>query len=125
MLIVFSGVDLAKNLFEPRGVNEAGKPELMRSAVGGVAELSTRTIGMEARPETHHRYKNPVSPEHEIETRSLIGVVRMMVFPQVFEAGRLDRELLVDRRCFVYLFSALMQEWMYIPRENIGGHRNG
>lgn len=33
MAILFVGIDLAKNLFAIRGVNDAGKPELVKPAV--------------------------------------------------------------------------------------------
>ena len=54
MAIVFVGIDLAKNVFAVHGVNEAGRPELVRPAVLRarlqelIATLAPCTIGMEA-----------------------------------------------------------------------------
>ena len=60
MAIVFVGVDLAKNVFAVHGVNEAGKPELVRPAVprGKLLELFAAlppcTVSMEACTGAHH-----------------------------------------------------------------------
>ena len=60
MAIVFVGIDLAKNVFAVHGVNDAGKPELVRPAVPRarlhelVASLPPCTIGMEACNGAHH-----------------------------------------------------------------------
>ncbi len=60
MAIVFVGVDLAKNVFAVHGVNDAGKPELVRPAVARaklselVASLPPCTIGVEACTGAHH-----------------------------------------------------------------------
>jgi transposase len=54
LAILFVGIDLAKNVFAVHGVNEAGKPELIKPSVtraklnGLIAELPPCTIGMEA-----------------------------------------------------------------------------
>ena len=54
MAILYVGVDLAKNVFAVHGVNEAGKPELVRPSVPRVrlheliASLPPCVIGMEA-----------------------------------------------------------------------------
>jgi hypothetical protein len=40
MAILFAGIDLTKNVFAMHGVNEAGKPELLKPAV--LAPGSTR-----------------------------------------------------------------------------------
>ena len=54
MTIVFVGIDLAKNVFAVHGVNEAGRPELVRPTVPRarlqepIATLAPCTIGMEA-----------------------------------------------------------------------------
>ena len=60
MAIVFVGIDLAKNVFAVHGVNEAGRPKLVRPAVPRarlqelIATLSPCTIGMEACSGAHH-----------------------------------------------------------------------
>jgi len=59
--ILYVGIDLAKNVFAVHGVNEAGKPELVRPAVPRarlhelIAGLAPCTIGMEACTGAHHR----------------------------------------------------------------------
>jgi transposase len=60
MAIVFVGIDLAKNVFAVHGVNDAGKPELVRPKVARaklhelIASLPPCTIGMEACSGAHH-----------------------------------------------------------------------
>lgn len=60
MAIVFVGIDLAKNVFAVHGVDDAGKPALVRPSVprGKLAELIAAlppcTIGMEACSGAHH-----------------------------------------------------------------------
>ncbi|CAM3788430.1 Transposase [Polaromonas hydrogenivorans] len=60
MSIVFVGIDLAKNVFAVHGVNEAGKPALVKPSVARskllelVASLPTCTIGLEACSGAHH-----------------------------------------------------------------------
>lgn len=60
MTIVFVGIDLAKNVFALHGVDEAGRPSLVRPAVRRdqllelVAKLVPCTIGMEACSGAHH-----------------------------------------------------------------------
>jgi transposase len=60
MSIVFVGIDLAKSVFAVHGVNDAGKPELIKPAVPRaklgevVAALPPCTIGMEACSGAHH-----------------------------------------------------------------------
>ena len=60
MTILTVGIDLAKNVFAVHGVNEAGKPELVRPAVPRdklhelVTSLPTSVIGMEACSGVHH-----------------------------------------------------------------------
>jgi transposase len=60
MAILYVGVDLAKNVFAVHGVNEAGKPELVRPSVPRVrlheliASLPPCVIGMEACSGAHH-----------------------------------------------------------------------
>ena len=54
MAIVTVGIDLAKNVFAVHGVDETGKPALVRPAVKRaallelIAKLPPRLIGMEA-----------------------------------------------------------------------------
>jgi transposase len=60
MAILTVGIDLAKNVFAVHGVNEAGKPELLRPSMPRaklhalVAALPPCTIGMEACSGAHH-----------------------------------------------------------------------
>jgi hypothetical protein len=60
MAIVFVGIELAKNVFAVHGVNELGKPELVRPAVPRarlhelIAKLPPCTIAMEACLGAHH-----------------------------------------------------------------------
>lgn len=60
MAILFVGIDLAKNVFAVHGVNEAGKPELVRPCVPRaqllelIATLAPCVIGMEACSGAHH-----------------------------------------------------------------------
>jgi transposase len=60
MAIVHVGIDLAKNVFAVHGVNEAGKPELVRPSVPRtklhelVASLPPCTVAMEACSGGHH-----------------------------------------------------------------------
>jgi transposase len=60
MAILYVGIDLAKNVFAVHGVNEAGKPGLVRPSVARarlhelVAALPPCTIGMEACSGAHH-----------------------------------------------------------------------
>ena len=61
MSIVFVGIDLAKNVFAVHGVDEAGKPALVRPAVPRaklhelIASLPPCTVAMEACTGAHHR----------------------------------------------------------------------
>ena len=60
MAILYVGIDLAKNVFAVHGVNEVGKPELLRPSVPRaklhalLAALPPCTIGMEACSGAHH-----------------------------------------------------------------------
>jgi transposase len=60
MAIVFVGIDLAKNVFAVHGVDEAGKPVLVRPAVARgklhelIASLGPCTVAMEACSGAHH-----------------------------------------------------------------------
>lgn len=60
MSILYVGIDLAKNVFAVHGVNEAGKPELVRPSVPRarlhelVASLPPCSVGMEACSGAHH-----------------------------------------------------------------------
>lgn len=60
MSILYVGIDLAKNVFAVHGVNEVGKPELVRPSVARarlhelIASLAPCTIGMEACSGAHH-----------------------------------------------------------------------
>jgi transposase len=60
MAILYVGIDLAKNVFAVHGVNEAGRPELVRPSVARgklhelIASLPPCTVGMEACSGAHH-----------------------------------------------------------------------
>lgn len=60
MAIVFVGIDLAKNVFAVHGVDETGRPALVRPSVARakllelIAALAPCTIGMEACSGAHH-----------------------------------------------------------------------
>ena len=60
MAIVTIGIDLAKNVFAVHGINEAGKPMLVKPTVARskllelIASLPPCTIGMEACSGAHH-----------------------------------------------------------------------
>ena len=60
MAIVFVGIDLAKNVFAVHGVDDHGKPALVRSSVARaklhalIASVPPCTIGMEACSGAHH-----------------------------------------------------------------------
>ena len=60
MAILTLGIDLAKNVFALHGVNQAGKPELLRPSVARsklnelVAALPACTIGIEACSGAHY-----------------------------------------------------------------------
>ncbi len=60
MAIVTVGIDLAKNVFAVHGVDETGKPALVRPEVPRgklvelIAHLPPCLIGMEARSGAHH-----------------------------------------------------------------------
>ena len=60
MSIVYVGIDLAKNVFAVHGVDDAGKPALVRPRVARgqlhelIAFLPPCTIGMEACSGAHH-----------------------------------------------------------------------
>ena len=60
MAIVFVGIDLAKNVFALHGIDEYGKPALVRPAVPRaklhelVAALPPCTVAMEACTGAHH-----------------------------------------------------------------------
>ena len=60
MTIVCVGIDLAKNVFAVHGINEAGRPELVRPAVQRnklqalVSALPPWVVGMDACSGAHH-----------------------------------------------------------------------
>lgn len=61
MAIVHIGIDLAKNVFAVHGINDDGKPELVRPALPRarlhelIATLPPCTVAMEACSGAHHR----------------------------------------------------------------------
>ena len=73
MSILYVGIDLAKNVFAVHGVNEAGKPELVRRrmARGKLHELVARlppcTIAMEACSGGHHWARLFVQHTHTVK----------------------------------------------------------
>lgn len=60
MAILYVGIDLAKNVFAVHGVNEAGRPELVRPSVPRarllelIVSMPPCTVGMEACSGAHH-----------------------------------------------------------------------
>ena len=73
MSILYVGIDLAKNVFAVHGVNEAGKPELVRPSVARaklhelIAGLPPCTIGMEACSGGPHWARLFVSHGHTVK----------------------------------------------------------
>lgn len=72
MDIVFVGIDLAKNVFALHGVDEQGKPALVRPSVARaklhalVASLPPCTIGMEACSGAHHWARLFIAAGHTV-----------------------------------------------------------
>jgi transposase len=72
MAILTVGIDLAKNVFALHGVNEAGKPGLVRPSVARakldevVAALPPCTIGMEACSGAHHWARQFMAHGHSV-----------------------------------------------------------
>jgi transposase len=72
MGILYVGIDLAKNVFAVHGVNEAGKPELLRPAVPRaklhelIATLPPCTVAMEACSGGHHWARLFVAHGHTV-----------------------------------------------------------
>ena len=72
MAILYVGIDLAKNVFAVHGVNEAGKPELVRPSVPRarlhelIASLPPCVIGMEACSGAHHWARLFMSHGHTV-----------------------------------------------------------
>ena len=72
MAILYVGVDLAKNVFAVHGVNEAGKPELVRPSVPRVrlheliASLPPCVIGMEACSGAHQWARRFMAHGHTV-----------------------------------------------------------
>jgi transposase len=72
MAIVFVGIDLAKNVFAVHGVDDQGKPALVRPSVprarlhGLIASLPPCTIGMEACSGAHHWARLFIAAGHTV-----------------------------------------------------------
>lgn len=72
MAIVFVGIDLAKNIFAVHGVDEHGKPALVRPSVARaklhalIAALPPCTIGMEACSGAHHWARQFIALGHSV-----------------------------------------------------------
>ena len=72
MSIIFVGIDLAKNVFAVHGVNEAGKPALVKPSVARgkllelVASLPPCTIGLEACSGAHHWARQFTTHDHTV-----------------------------------------------------------
>jgi len=72
MAILYLGIDLAKNVFAVHGVNEAGKPELVRPSVPRarlhelIAALPPCVIGIEACSGAHHWARLFMARSHAI-----------------------------------------------------------
>jgi transposase len=85
MAILTVGIDLAKNVFALNGVNESGKPELVRPAVARgkltemVAALPPCTIGMEACSGAHHWARLFIAHGHTVRLMApkLVSPYRM------------------------------------------------
>ena len=85
MAILTVGIDLAKNVFALNGVNESGKPELVRPAVARgkltemVAALPPCTIGMEACSGAHHWARLFIAQGHTVRLMApkLVSPYRM------------------------------------------------
>jgi transposase len=72
MAIVFVGIDLAKNVFAVHGIDERGKPALVRPSVPRarlhalIASLPPCTIGMEACSGAHHWARLFIAAGHTV-----------------------------------------------------------
>ena len=72
MTILYVGIDLAKSVYAIHGVNEAGKPELVRPKVARakllelIASLPPCVIGMEACSGAHHWARQFMAHGHTI-----------------------------------------------------------
>jgi transposase len=72
MAIVFVGIDLAKNVFAVHGIDERGKPVLVRPSVSRaklhalIASLPPCTIGMEACSGAHHWARLFIAAGHTV-----------------------------------------------------------
>ena len=72
MTILYIGIDLAKSVFAVHGVNQAGKPDLVRSNVTRakllelIALLPACVIGMEACPGAHHWARQFMAHGHTV-----------------------------------------------------------
>ena len=92
MTIVTVGIDLAKNVFAVHGVNESGKPVLVRPEVARakllelIAHLPPCLIGMEACSGAHHWAREFAEFGHTVR-------VRISVFLSVPCSGAAQLEL--------------------------------
>ena len=72
MAIVYVGIDLAKSVFAVRGVNEAGRPEMLRPSVPRakllelIASLPPCVVGMEACTGAHHWARQFMAHGHTV-----------------------------------------------------------
>lgn len=82
MTIVTVGIDLAKNVFAVHGVDEFGKPALVRPEVPRaklvelIANLPACLIGMEACSRAHHWAREFVKFGHTVRMMAAYGIRR-------------------------------------------------
>ncbi len=93
MTIVFVGIDLAKNVFAVHGVDEAGKPALVKPAVPRaklhelIASLAPCTVAMEACSGAHHWARLFVARGHTVR---LIAPKFVVPYRLSGKAGKTD-----------------------------------
>jgi transposase len=96
MAIVFVGIDLAKNVFAVHGVNEAGRPELVRPTVPRarlqelIATLAPCTIGMEACSGAHHWARQFEALGHTVRLMAPKFVAPYRMKPRACSSGWWD-----------------------------------
>jgi transposase len=94
MAIVFVGIDLAKKVYAVNGVNDAGKPELVRPKVARaklhelIASLPPCTIGMEACSCAHRWARLFLAHGHEFKDRRQLSAWLGVVPGQYSSGGK-------------------------------------
>src|SRR5678816_1076905 len=97
MAILYVGIDLAKNVFAIHGVDEHGKPALVRPSVPRarlhqlVAALPPCTIGMEACSGAHHWARLFAKQGHTVRLMApkFVAPYRMLSLIHISEPTRL------------------------------------